>query len=522
MCIIFNKISNRFGMPMLLSFIVLGMIFGIDGILKIKFDNYLFTEQISSFALLLIMFYGGFGTKWKEAKPVAAQAILLSSIGSVTTAFLVGLFCHYVLNIAFIESFLLGSVICSTDAASVFSILRAKKLNFKYNTASMLEVESGSNDPFSYMLTIIFITLMNSNIQTSMIVLMIIKQLFFGLLFGVLIAIIAVLLFNRTKLIASGYESIFLIAVAILSYSASQYLGGNGYLSTYIAGIIIGNTITKKRQQLAHFFDSTTNLMQIMLFFFLGLLATPSKLPQVALIALLVSIFLTFIARPLSVFMILAPFKSPFRQQLIVAWSGLRGAASIAFAILIVLSQVKTDNDLFHIVFCIVLFSIFFQGTLIPPISKKLHMIDKEFDVMRTFNDYIEEIPITYLSSVITQKHPWINKEIREIVLPPQTLILMIIRDKVKLLAKGNTVLKENDIVIFSGSTINNELDINLYEKKLKKDDLWVGLALKEIDTKDELVVIIKRNDNFVIPNGNVVFREKDTVVICNQSSLDE
>ncbi|MEE1279553.1 MAG: cation:proton antiporter, partial [Oscillospiraceae bacterium] len=162
-CVIFHGVSGKLGIPMLFAFILLGMIFGSDGILKIPFEDYYFAEQICTVALIIIMFYGGFGTNWNHAKPVAAHAILLSSLGTVLTACLVGIFCHFVLKIEFAESFLLGAVISSTDAASVFSILRSRRLNLRYGTASLLEVESGSNDPFSYMLTVLVLSFMNGS-----------------------------------------------------------------------------------------------------------------------------------------------------------------------------------------------------------------------------------------------------------------------------------------------------------------------------------------------------------------------
>ena len=168
-CIALNKLSNKLGIPMLLAFILLGMTFGSDGLFRIQFDNYEFAEQICSIALIFIMFYGGFGTSWKAAKPVAAKSIILSTIGVFFTAGLTCVFCHYFLNIDWLESLLLGSVISSTDAASVFSILRSKRLNLKYNTASLLEIESGSNDPCSYMLTIITIAIMNNTANTTII-----------------------------------------------------------------------------------------------------------------------------------------------------------------------------------------------------------------------------------------------------------------------------------------------------------------------------------------------------------------
>ena len=179
-CIIFNRVSAKLGIPMLLAFIVLGMLFGSDGIVKIPFDNYVIAEQVCSVALIFIIFYGGFGTKWSEARPTAVKAVWLSSMGTVLTAFLVGLFCYFVLKITFWESFLIGSVISSTDAASVFSVLRSKRLNLKYGTASLLEVESGSNDPFSYMLTVLVLSVMNGSSAGGEFWLLLLKQLVFG------------------------------------------------------------------------------------------------------------------------------------------------------------------------------------------------------------------------------------------------------------------------------------------------------------------------------------------------------
>ena len=176
-CVFLNKVSDRLGIPTLLAFILLGMAFGSDGIFKIPFDNYSFAEQICSVSLIFIMFYGGFGTNWNQAKSVAAKAILLSTVGVVVTSGLTGVFCHYVLHMGWVESFLLGALVGSTDAASVFSILRSKKLNLRYNTASLLEVESGSNDPCAYMLTATFISIAKGQASGGHIGLLIVEQI---------------------------------------------------------------------------------------------------------------------------------------------------------------------------------------------------------------------------------------------------------------------------------------------------------------------------------------------------------
>lgn len=237
LCLAGNRLSQKFGVPALLLFMGLGMLFGSDGLFKIPFDNYQFAEQICSIALIFIMFYGGFGTNWNAAKPVAVRAVLLSSAGVILTAALTGLFCYFILRFAFLESMLIGAVISSTDAASVFSILRSKKLNLKEHTASLLEIESGSNDPFSYMLTVIILTLMQGSSSTGSIAYLIFSQVVYGAIFGVVIAIAAIWILRRLSFSQSGMDTIFVLAVALLSYAIPSALGGNGYLSAYITGI---------------------------------------------------------------------------------------------------------------------------------------------------------------------------------------------------------------------------------------------------------------------------------------------
>lgn len=268
-CIASSRLSGKLGVPALLIFIVLGMLFGSDGVFKIPFDNYNFAEQICSVALIFIMFYGGFGTNWKMAKPVIGKAVALSTLGVVITALLTGLFCYYVVGFSFLESMLVGAVISSTDAASVFSVLRSKKLNLKNNTASLLEVESGSNDPAAYMLTIIVLTLMEGK-GVDTILYMVFAQVIFGTLFGVGIALLSVFVLCRSWFSSDGLDAMFVLAIAVLSYALPSLIGGNGYLSAYIAGIILGNSKIKNKVPLVHFFDGVTGLSQIVIFFFAG------------------------------------------------------------------------------------------------------------------------------------------------------------------------------------------------------------------------------------------------------------
>lgn len=516
MCVVCNKVSSRFGVPMLLVFIALGMFFGTDGVVKIPFDNYNMAMQICSVSLIFIMFYGGFGTNWKEAKPVAVRAIILSSLGTVLTALTVGVFCRYVLKIGMLESFLIGSVISSTDAASVFNILRSKRLNLKYKTASLLELESGSNDPFSYMLTVIVLSLMQKGeASASEFVKMVFLQIFLGLFFGVVISAASSVFLKRFKFSVAGFDAVFMIAVAIASYTIPALAGGNGYLSAYITGIILGNTKFPGKSELAHFFDGITGLMQMLLFFLLGLLSFPSQLPSVALTALLIALFLTFVARPLVVFVLLAPFKnSTFAQKLLVSWSGMRGAASIVFAIMTVTSSAVMQHDIFHIVFFIVLFSILVQGSLIPVFARKLKMTDDETNVMKTFNDYTDEVPVQFIRFTIPVFHDWNGKKIREILLPPDSILVLVIRGGEKIIPYGSTVLKEGDTVILGGMSSENTDGLLLREKTLEENDGWAHKRISEIDVGDELIVIIKRAGRIVIPKGSTMLYNDDVLVL--------
>lgn len=514
-CLSLSKVSNKLGLPTLLVFIFLGMLFGSDGLFKIPFDNYMFAERICSVSLIFIMFYGGFGTNWKRGRPVAVKAALLSSVGVVMTAVLTGLFCFYVLHFDFLESMLIGSVISSTDAASVFSVLRSKRLNMKYNTASMLEIESGSNDPCSNILTVVILSLMSVQSGGWKITYMVFSQIVYGGIVGTAIAYAAYFVLQRTKITSDGSDSIFVFGIALISYSGAAIIGGNGYLSVYITGIILGNLPIDNKKTLVHFFDGITGLVEILIFFLLGLLSFPSQLPAIMITSLLIALFLTLVARPLSVFAILTPFKCPLNQQLLVSWAGLRGAASIVFAIMATVSPAYMKNDVFHIVFFIVLFSILLQGSLLPFVSKKLKMIDNNSDVMKTFSDYTEEVPIQFIKQMITFEHPWVNKKIRDIELLPDVLVVLIIREHRQIIPKGNIVLMAGDTVILSGPSLNGDVLGSLTELKIDKDNEWFGKPLSEIKFgHDKLVMVIKRNNKILIPRGKTVIRENDILII--------
>ncbi len=457
LCISFSKLLYKVGVPTLLIFMGLGMLFGSDGIGKIDFEDYKLAENVATLALVFIMFYGGFGTSWKVVKPVVAKAILLSSVGTVLTALITGLFCYYALNFSFLESMLIGSVLSSTDAASVFSILRSRKLALKGGTSPILEVESGSNDPFAYMLTIVILSLLidDKNISVPF---LLAKQIIFGTIIGVALGYIASWVLRNIHFEIDSFHLIFVMAIAILGYSFSNLIGGNGFLSVYISGLIIGSRKIYRRKSLFNFFDGISWLMQIILFFMLGLLSFPSRLPDVALQGTLIAIFMMFIARPIAVFSILSFFKLPINQQTFISFVGIRGAASIAFSIYAVTSPIQLP-DVFHIVFIVVLFSIIFQGSFIPFMAKKLNMITvKPEHKLKSLGDIEDESYNQLLEFTITKKHKWANKKIVDCEIPKDILIVMIKRGKDIVVPNGQTVLLPSDTLILSGSNLDKVL----------------------------------------------------------------
>lgn len=524
LCIILNKASSKVGMPMLLAFILLGMIFGSDGLFKIKFEDYKSAESICSIALIFIIFYGGFGTNLNAAKPVAVKAVLLSTLGVVLTAVFTGLFCYFVLKFEILQSFLVGAVISSTDAASVFSILRSKKLNLKYNSASLLEVESGSNDPFSYMLTIIVLSLMQGNASIGKMSYMLFAQIVFGLAIGYGIGYGAYYILNKFKFSSAGFDSLFVLAVAICSYAIPTLIGGNGYLSAYVAGLFLGNKKFQQKSNLVNFFDGITGLMQMLIFFLLGLLASPSVMVHFILPSLAIALFITFVARPVTIFAILSPMKCPINQQILVSFTGLRGAASIVFAIMAITNKgYVSDFGLFHIVFCIVLFSITLQGSLIPLVSRKLKMIDNNANVLKTFTDYPEEVPVQFIKLNVTENHTWVDKTIKEVVLPPETILVLILRDGKRIVPRGNTEIKANDEIVLCAQAFNSKNESNeakneieLVEIELEENHKWIGKKLSEIasDLQKSLIVLIKRNGKLVIPDGRTILAKDDILVL--------
>ena len=276
----------------------------------------------------------------------------------------------------------------------------------------------------------------------------------------------------------------------------------------------MGNSRIRDKKNLVHFFDGTTSLMQMVIFFLLGLLSSPSKLPGVALPAILIFLFMTLVSRPIAVMAILAPFKSKINQMLLVSFAGLRGAASIVFAIMAV-QGADLDENLFHITFFIVLLSILLQGAFLPKAAKTLNMIDNQSDVMKTFTDYTEEVPVQFIQFTMPEGHPWAGRTLMDIETPPETIIVSVQNEMGTKVPNGQTVLNAGDKVILSAVVPEQMTGTMLTEIRINKSSSYIGKAISEIPTDDDtLIILIKRGDDIIIPNGNIVLNEGDMLVM--------
>lgn len=517
-CIFLNRFSTKIGIPVLLLFIFFGLLYGMN-VGELNLTQYEFVENTCTVALIFIMFYGGFGTRWHSAKPVALEAGLLATLGVFLTAGLTGLFCHYGLKWNWLESLLMGSVISSTDAATVFAILRGKKLGLKHNTAPMLEIESGSNDPCSYMLTALMLSLVEGTAKGNLalnVAWTVFSQIAFGAACGALIAMGALWILRKFNLTGGGYDMLFFFAIAIFAYAIPNAIGGNGFLSTYIVGIILGNNEFSGRKQLVPFFDGVTSLMQILIFFLLGFMCVPGKLLKAIVPAVMIFLFISIVARTVAVSAILVPFRKYKANQIgLISFVGLRGAASIVFAIMTLSHGVTLENDIFSVVFCIVLISIALQGSLIPFAAKKFKMIDERNDVMKTFTDYSENAELSFGQIEVTADSSWNGKMVKDLHMPGNVLLPMLFRDKQRIVPKGNTVFHEGDIVIVCSKLFEDKTQQNLIEHEIRATSKWIGHKVKEYPYQEhQLLVMIRRGDEDIIPNGNTEIKLGDILII--------
>ncbi len=446
--LIAGKTSYRIGVPVLIFFIGIGMLAGSEGIGKIQFDNPKTAQFIGIIALNFILFSGGLDTGWPSVRPVLWHGVSLSTLGVLLTASLVGLFVWAVTDFSLLEGLLLGSIVSSTDSAAVFSILRSKSLALKGNLRSILELESGSNDPMAYILTIGFTGLVihqDAGIWT--LVPLFLKQLFLGALAGFILGRAGILIINKIKLDYEGLYIVLVIAMMLFVFSVTDFFGGNGFLAIYLFGIILGNHDLIHKKKILKSFDSFAWLMQIVLFLTLGLLVTPSNILPVVGVGLMISIFLIIIARPVSVWISLLWFHTRPRNRWFISWVGLRGAVPIVFATYPLIAGADKADMIFNIVFFISLTSVIIQGTTLPVVARWLGLILPEKLKQRTVVDreFTDTIKSLLTEIVVPPDCSVVGRQIVQLGLPNTTLISFIQRNNKFITPTGSTVIEPND-----------------------------------------------------------------------------
>lgn len=461
--IIISKTGYRFGIPTLLLFLLVGMLFGSDG-LGLQFNSAEDAQFIGMIALSIILFSGGMDTKYQDIKPVLKPGIVLSTVGVLLTTVLTGVFIYFLsglthtnIELTMMASLLLAATMSSTDSASVFSLLRSQRMNLKENLRPMLELESGSNDPMAYMLTIVLIQIISSGSELSLAVVGrdLLVQFLIGGSVGYAFGRFAVWLVNRINLSNSSLYPILLLSIVFATFTITDLLKGNGYLAVYIAGVIVGNARLVYRKEINTFMNGLTWLFQIIMFLSLGLLVNPHEMLDIAAVALLIGLFMIVIARPVSVFACLLPFRNiSNKARLFVSWVGLRGAVPIIFATYPVIAGIEGSQQLFNIVFFITLLSLVVQGMSISSFARWLHL------------DLPEE-------------------------------------------KEGNEF----------GVELPDEIDTKLEDMTLTPEMLAGGNRLKDMNIpKGSLVMLVKRGNEFIIPNGQVELHAGDKLLFISEN----
>lgn len=440
--------SNKFGFPSMLLFLIVGMLAGSDGIGGIFFYDYHIAKLIGIIALILILFSGGLDTRYSDIKPIMRQGIILSTLGVLLTSVFVGFFVTLVTDLSIYEGLLLGSIISSTDAASVFTILRSKNSGLKGNIRPLLEFESGSNDPMAYFLTILYIFLIQNQGASFVDTLpLFFKQFILGSAFGVLMGYLIHKLFTRLKLDFDGLYSVLMLACALFTFSFSDFIGGNGFLSVYLAAVILGNKEFIHKRSLTKHFDGQAWLMQIIMFLTLGLLVFPKQLVNYMGVGVVIALFIILVARPLAVFISLSFSNFNNRAKLFISWVGLRGAVPVILAIYVLDADLTNSTFIFNLVFFISAISVLIQGATIPWVAKLLNLavpvsIRKKSTLDSELANKVKSIMIEV---DVKPGYNCIDKSIIDLAIPKGNVISMIHRGEIYIQPEGNTVIKEGD-----------------------------------------------------------------------------
>ncbi|TFJ91878.1 potassium/proton antiporter [Lentibacillus salicampi] len=462
-----TKFSSQLGLPSLVLFLFVGMLLNEF----IYFENVELTQLVGIMALIIILFEGGTQTKWNTMRPVLAPAGVLATVGVLLTSVITGFAAYYILGLTLLEGMLFGAIVGSTDAAAVFSVLGSKNIN--YRLRATLEAESGTNDPMAVFLTVAFIEMIqipDSTIWSAVGSFFI--QMGFGLIFGLLLGRLSVLLINKITLDVSGMYPLLALGSAIFTYGVTDYLGGSGFLAVYVMGVLVGNSDLMHKFSIVRFNEGFAWMMQIIMFIFLGMLVFPSDLITVGWQGILLAIILMFVARPVATVLCMIFFKYNVKEQVFLSWTGLKGAVPIVLATYPIVAEVENAYVIFNAVFFVVLISALVQGSTLSPLATKLGLTEKGYDFdpsgfeminLGNTNSEIIKLPIG-------KKAPVVHSTLTDIILPSDTLVIGIVREKDLITPGGDTSIEAGDMLFV----------LSEREKRAKVREVFLGKKEKK------------------------------------------
>ena len=448
-CIVSSKVSDRFGIPSLVVFLAVGMLAGSDGLLGLSFDNRQIAQDVGTIALIFILYAGGLDTNLKSIRPVMINGIILATLGVVLTAGAIAVLVKYLLGLDWLEALLFGSIISSTDAAAVFAILGAKEISLRNNIRPLLELESGSNDPMAIFLTLTMIQVISVATVPSVpdVALTLVKQFLLGGLMGYMFGVALPGLFNRLRLEYWGLYPVFSMAWVLLLYVLAGKIGGNGFLAVYIAGMFINKKEFAHKKNLIGFHDGIAWTMQIVIFLTLGLLVNPSQLPAVALAGVAIAFWIMFVARPMGVFLSLLFSRYSVKEKMFISWVGLRGVVPIVLATYPFGANLPRSELIFNTIFFVVFISIIIQGMTLEKAAQKCGVKEEvaaeevEMSNLPIFYHTLRQYTIRFGSEII-------GKNLAELELPSDFLVLLVKRKGEYVKPTGSSVFEEGDLLL--------------------------------------------------------------------------
>ena len=437
--------SARTGVPVLVAFLALGMLLGSDGPGRIEFDDAELAREVGIVGLVLILFEGGLQTSWRRLRGVVVPAALLSTVGVVVTMVLTGVAAQALFDLTWLEAFLLGAVVASTDAAAVFATLRFTQI--RRRLARTLEAESGGNDPMAIALTLGLIAWIESPDTSGFgdLVVLVVRQLGLGLVIGLVLAVAATWVFARLPRSVGPFAPVASLAAAGISFGAADVVGGSGFLSVYLVGLAIGSTPSRYRRQLAGFHEGLAFLAQVAMFIVLGLLVFPSQLTDVAGSGLALALLLVFLVRPIAVWVSTAFTDFSTREKALIGWAGLRGAVPIVLATFVLSSQVDTANTIFNSVFFVVVVSAILQGTTLERVAARLGLLSAAPPRLEAPIEVGESSPLDLLDFVVAPDHAIAGAAVREVGLPRSAIIAVVVRGDDSIPPRGSTIIEPGD-----------------------------------------------------------------------------